>query len=90
VARQLGVALPPVDVIQVEDAYFVRDGHHRVSVARAMGQQEIEAEITAWQVEFPESWRRSGRLGFVKRPDGRGWRRRLSAQEIARAADGER
>lgn len=47
-AREDGVALPPVQLIQVGDAYYVRDGHHRISVARAMGQLEIEAEVTVW------------------------------------------
>jgi hypothetical protein len=45
-ARQRGMTLPPVELIQVGDTYFVRDGHHRVSVARAMGEQSIEAEVT--------------------------------------------
>ena len=49
VARQLGVALPPVELVQVGDAYYVRDGHHRVSVARHLGQKEIEAEVTVWE-----------------------------------------
>jgi hypothetical protein len=49
-ARKMGMALPPVSLIQVGDVYFVRDGHHRVSVARALGQAEIEAEVTVWQV----------------------------------------
>lgn len=44
-ARLHGIALPPVDLIQVGDEYFVRDGHHRVSVAAAAGQAEIEARI---------------------------------------------
>ena len=34
-ARQKGVCMPPVDLVQVGDLYFVRDGHHRISVARA-------------------------------------------------------
>jgi hypothetical protein len=50
VARQRGVALPPVELVQVGEAYFVRDGHHRISVARAQGQTEIEAEITRLRV----------------------------------------
>lgn len=54
VARQLGIALPPVDLIKIDQTYFVRDGHHRISVARALGQEEIEAEITAWEVEKRE------------------------------------
>lgn len=49
-ARELGIALPLVELIQVGNIYFVRDGHHRISVARAMGQIEIEAEVRVWQV----------------------------------------
>ncbi len=44
-ARKLGVPLPPVELIQVGDTYFVRDGNHRVSVAKAAGQVEIEAKV---------------------------------------------
>lgn len=52
-ARWLSVAaawlqgrLPPVSLVQVGDTYFVQDGHHRISVVRAAGQEEIEAEVT--------------------------------------------
>lgn len=45
VARRDGAALPPVELIQVGEAYYVRDGHHRISVARASGQTDIEARI---------------------------------------------
>ncbi|MBI1877556.1 MAG: hypothetical protein HYR94_04880 [Chloroflexi bacterium] len=48
-ARQLGKTLPPVELTQVGDIYFVRDGHHRISVAKALGQIEIEAEVRVWQ-----------------------------------------
>lgn len=37
--------LPPVALVEIEGRYFVRDGHHRVSVARAMGAVEIDAEV---------------------------------------------
>jgi hypothetical protein len=47
-ARQNDVALPLVELVQVGDVYFVRDGHHRISVARALGQRDIEAEVTVW------------------------------------------
>jgi hypothetical protein len=47
-AMQTGVTLPPVDLIQVGDAYYVRDGHHRVSVARALGQEYVDACVTVW------------------------------------------
>jgi hypothetical protein len=49
-ARQRGVNLPPVELIQVGDVYFVLDGHHRISVARALGQKYIDAVVTVWQV----------------------------------------
>lgn len=48
VAYQSGVALPPVELIQVGTNYYVRDGHHRISVARALGQEYIDAYVTVW------------------------------------------
>jgi hypothetical protein len=53
-SRWMGVALeklrgrdlPPVDLVQVGEVYYVRDGHHRISVSRAMGQSFIDAEVT--------------------------------------------
>jgi len=48
------VNLPPVQVVQVDDLYFVRDGHHRVSVARTMGQIYIDAEVIRWDVYEPK------------------------------------
>jgi len=44
-----GAVLPPVQLIQLGDIYYVRDGHHRISVARALGQEQIEAEVVAWE-----------------------------------------
>ncbi|WP_129630342.1 hypothetical protein [Candidatus Oscillochloris fontis] len=40
-----GTALEPVQLIQVGNFYFVRDGHHRVSVARAFGAVTLEAVV---------------------------------------------
>ncbi len=40
------IGLPAVELIQVGNEYFVRDGHHRISVANAMGQAYIEAYVT--------------------------------------------
>jgi hypothetical protein len=48
-AWRLGISLPPVELVQVDDIYYVRDGHHRISVARALGQIEIYAEVRVWQ-----------------------------------------
>jgi hypothetical protein len=39
------VDLPPVRLYKVSDAYFVMDGHHRVSVAREQGVDFIDAEV---------------------------------------------
>jgi len=47
-AQMKDVTLPLVELIEVNGAYFVRDGHHRISVARWLGQQEIESEVTVW------------------------------------------
>ena len=41
-----GESFPPIDVYQVGDMYFIRDGHHRVSVFRALGFSTIEADVT--------------------------------------------
>ena len=55
-ARRRGTKLPPVSLIQVGDMYFVEDGHHRISVAKARGEQFIEAEVTVWRVTGALPW----------------------------------
>ncbi len=40
-----GEALPAVELVEVDGIYFVRDGHHRISVAHAMGREYIDAEV---------------------------------------------
>ena len=45
-ARKRGEEMPPIDVFRIGDLHFVQDGHHRVSVARAMGDTEIDAHVT--------------------------------------------
>jgi hypothetical protein len=47
-AHEQGLDLPPVELIQVGEVYFVRDGHHRISVARAFGRTTITANVTVW------------------------------------------
>jgi hypothetical protein len=44
-AEERGAPLPPISVVRVGDAYAVRDGHHRVSVARARGAVSIDASV---------------------------------------------
>ncbi len=38
--------LPPIELYKIGDVYFVRDGNHRVSVARQIGARTIEAHVT--------------------------------------------
>lgn len=52
-ARSQYIALPPVSLVQVGNLYFVEDGHHRISVARALGESAIDAEVTVWDVQGP-------------------------------------
>jgi ParB-like nuclease domain len=42
-----GATLPPISVVQFGDAYAIRDGHHRVSVAKALGAPTIPAIVAA-------------------------------------------
>jgi len=47
--------LPPIDVYQIGDVYFVRDGHHRVSVLKELGATTIEATVTVLDTPIPLS-----------------------------------
>jgi hypothetical protein len=44
-AMRRGESVPPVDLYRVGEVHFVRDGHHRVSVARALGRRDIDARV---------------------------------------------
>ena len=46
-AHRTGVSLPPITVLERPDGYYVVDGRHRVSVARALGHRDIEARVTS-------------------------------------------
>ncbi|TBH17483.1 DUF4032 domain-containing protein [Thermus thermamylovorans] len=48
-----GVEFPPIEVYQVGEAYFVKDGNHRVALARATGQRFIDAYVIALEVPVP-------------------------------------
>ena len=45
-AQRRGEAMPPIDVYRIGELHFVKDGHHRVSVARALGHKDINAYVT--------------------------------------------
>jgi hypothetical protein len=44
-AEHRGAVLPPISVASLGDVYAIRDGHHRVSVARARGALTITATV---------------------------------------------
>lgn len=52
-AMQTAVELPPVELYKIGDIYFVRDGNHRVSVARLQGQAYIDAYATELIIDVP-------------------------------------
>ena len=45
--------LPPVELYKVGGAYFVRDGHHRISVARAKGVRDCDARVFEYECDVP-------------------------------------
>jgi hypothetical protein len=44
-AQERGAVLPPISVVRVGNRYAVRDGHHRISVAKARGALTIDAAV---------------------------------------------
>ena len=74
-AAQRGAPLPPISVYRIADRHFVRDGHHRVSVATALATVEIDADV----VEL-----RPARATSVISPAFDGYRRWLGASAYAR------
>ena len=51
-ATRRGESIPPVSLYRIGDVHFVRDGHHRVSVARALGREDIEGYVTEVQTRI--------------------------------------
>ena len=45
-AQRRGAAIPPIEVYRVGGLHFVKDGHHRVSVAVAAGRKTIDGYVT--------------------------------------------
>jgi hypothetical protein len=81
-AQRRGVPIPPIEVYRVGSQHFVSDGHHRVSIAVATGQQSIDAYVTEVLTTRPP------RGTTPRRPDSpainpgrpfRGFRNRLSS-----------
>ncbi len=57
-AGRRGSALPPISVYRLDGRHFVRDGHHRVSVAHSLGMAAIDAEVT--ELSYSGSGKSSG------------------------------
>lgn len=51
-AHHNGTPLPPISLYELGGLYFVRDGNHRVSVAKAQGVENIDAEVVSLQSEI--------------------------------------
>lgn len=51
-ARLKDIILPPIQLYEIGGVYFVRDGNHRVSVARAQGSGSIDAEVISLSSEI--------------------------------------
>jgi nucleotide-binding universal stress UspA family protein len=52
-ASSTGTGLPPIDVYQIGEVYFVIDGHHRISIARQNGAVLMEAYVTEIRSNVP-------------------------------------
>jgi hypothetical protein len=67
-AEQRGAVLPPISVIRVGGSYAVRDGHHRVSVARARGAVTIDATVDGVQLPSRDDGEARLRPRLVEQP----------------------
>lgn len=70
--------LPPVDLVQVGDDYYVEDGHNRVAAAMRAGGVEVDADVT--QLLLPHAM-----------PSERGWMDASSlvgTEEVRQAGSG--
>ncbi|MFL5826379.1 MAG: chromosome partitioning protein ParB [Thermoleophilaceae bacterium] len=85
-AERRGEAMPPIDVYRIGELHFVRDGHHRVSVARARRRTHIEAYVREVRTKLDpgRSMRVSDlalksheRLFYERVPLPPGWRARI-------------
>jgi hypothetical protein len=54
-ASRRGEEIPPIEVYRIGDLHFIIDGHHRVSVAHALGLSTIEAHVTQVRTKLDPS-----------------------------------
>ncbi|MBP2320722.1 hypothetical protein JOF56_001107 [Kibdelosporangium banguiense] len=84
-AQRRGEPIPPIEVYRVGDMHFVSDGHHRVSVAHALGQDTIEAYVTQVQTKISANGIRF-RGDLIVKNDRRLFLERVPLSGPARAA----
>jgi hypothetical protein len=84
VAAVSGVTLPPVELYKVGDCYFVKDGNHRVSVARYLGAEFVDAEVTEY-VELAHGECHDNACALCREACGNATRRLLSHLQEAAA-----
>ncbi|HWT24439.1 MAG TPA: hypothetical protein VN213_13115 [Solirubrobacteraceae bacterium] len=94
-ARKRGETMPPIDVFRVGKIHFVQDGHHRVSVARALGDTTIDAHVREVSTALPAdpdlrlgdlSLKRHERMFHERVPLPRALRERISFSDEWRYA----
>lgn len=49
-----GRGMDPVDLYRCGGQYYVLDGHHRIAVARALGERSVWANITEVRLNYPQ------------------------------------
>ena len=70
-ANRTGAILPPIEVYKVGHLHFVRDGHHRLSIARAHGIRTIDALVTEVATTLPAPPSRSADTAVSRHARGR-------------------
>jgi hypothetical protein len=83
-AHLTDVILPPIKLYEIGGVYFVRDGNHRVSVAKAQGVIAIDAEVVSLDTEIPlsESMTRRNLENAVIEHERHGFIRRFQLDRI--------
>jgi hypothetical protein len=83
-AQRRGESIPPIDVYRIGQLHFVKDGHHRVSIAMATGQKTIDAYVTEVLTDVPASGIR-GRRDLLTKSSERMFRSRVPLPQQAYA-----
>lgn len=63
-ARQKGSSWAPVQLLKINGRYFVVDGNHRISVAKALGHEVIKARVLEVEIHNLQKTSECQRLGF--------------------------